>query len=192
MHSKAFINIFFCAILLAINSQASTAPLIKVVSTSEPLNTPVYFSGTRESIPLELTGVNECVNVTATLWQLTTRLGAKITQQSIVDCQNSILDFTQASVKLYFQFTTPKVKHDSSFKLEFTSCNKQQTCETLGDLTFSVLPGDMLAPIGIWSKEHTLYIHDNSHVLQSFLEGKSIEYTESTGLIPKNESLINH
>ena len=191
MHTKVLVHIFFFAFLLAINSHALSAPRIRVLPSSESLKKPVYFSNISKTIPLELTGATECLNVTATLWQLTTRLGAVLSQHSIIDCKKTTHNFSQASVKLNFDFTPPVVKHDSQFKLEFTSCNEQKSCKNLGDLTFSVLPDDLLEPIIIWAKKHILYVNDRSGVLQSFLDENSIEYIESQRLIPKNETLIS-
>lgn len=190
MQTKTAINKLF-AFLIVISSQALSSPQIRILPPAAPLNNPVYFSNTSQTIPLELTGVNECVNVMATLWQLTTRLGAELSQQSIIDCTNTKHDFTQASVTLDLQFTTPTVKHDSSFKFEFTSCNQQQSCKALGEFAFTVLPDDLLEPIRVWAKKHSLYVNDKSNRLLSFLDDNSIEYISSTTLVPKNEALIS-
>lgn len=191
IHITVLVRLFFLAVLLANNSHVLSAPQIRKVPSSALFTAPVYFSNTSQTISLELTDVNNCLNLEATLWLLSTRLGTILAQQPIVDCSDKKQDFTQNPVKLNFHFKAPQVKDESQFKWEFTSCQKKQSCQVLGSYDFSVLPDDLLEPIRIWSKKHILYVNDKSNMLSSFFDKNSIEYIESKRLIRNNEPLIS-
>lgn len=190
MTTKTFITKLLF-VFFVINCQVLSAPQMRTLVFPKVLKTPIYFSNIKQTIFLELTDVNECLNVKATLWRLTTRLGAEISQQSLIDCTNTEYDFTKKSVEINFQFTTPVVKQDSPFKWEFTSCDQQQNCTIIGDHAFTVLADDLLKPIRVWAKKHSLYVYDKSNSLQAFLDKNSIEYMGTKSLLRKNEVLIS-
>lgn len=168
-----------------------SAAQINLVFEPKKPNAPVYLSQTDKQVSLELTRVEKCVNVTATLWQFATRLGSVLVEQPLIDCTKSKLDFTQNPIKLGLHFKTPKVKRESQFKWEFTSCDTDKQCQVIGGFDFSVVAEDLLQPIQHWAKKHMLYVYDKSNILQSFLDKNSIEYIETKRLVKKDERLIS-
>jgi hypothetical protein len=170
---------------------ASEKLSISLDKSSETGTQTVYFSDQKHEIPLILKGMDHCVNIVATLLQLTTRLSAEITQQQLVECQHFTTKSDPSPINLKFAFQTPKIKREAPFKWQFEVCTKTNDCQSIGEYYFSVIPRNILEPIVQWSKNNTIYIHDKSGVLQNFFDKKSIQYLTSKHLLPKNQALIS-
>lgn len=184
------VKFLFFLFVLALSQNVFSAVQLKPVSPEKLSYTPVFFSQTHQQVSLELTGLKKCTKITATLWQMTSRLGAVLAEQTLIDCAISQFDFTQPVVKLTLDFKTPRVKQETLFKWEFTRCDDMKPCESIGRFSFSVVAEDLLKPIRNWAKVHQLYVFDKSYHLQSFFDKNSIEYIGSKRLLIKNEPLI--
>lgn len=170
---------------------ASEKLSISLARRTQPFTQPVYFSDQKREITLILTGMDRCINISATLFQLTTRLSAEISEQQLVNCESFAKNLDALPTPLEFSFQTPKIRQESRFKWEFNTCNGGNACQSIGEFIFTVVPSNLIEPIKQWSKDHTLYAHDKSGVLQNFLDKSAIKYIENKNLLPKNEALIS-